>query len=302
MNKILVIGAKGMLGRDLIPELQTAFPESELLGWDIDEIDIRKKRETIEKIESVQPTVLINVAAYTDVDGCELNVQEAFLVNSEGMSHIAQGVRQCGARAIYLSTDYVFDGKKNLPYVEEDSPSPLNTYGHSKLRGEEVTLGLGENGLVIRTQWLYGLYGRNFVTAILQQVREKLKGPEVNRPLSIVDDQIGCPTYTVDLAKAIARLVQMKASGIFHVTNQNACSWYEFGQTILRFLNIKGVEVLPISSSQLNRKATRPLYSVLSSEKLKREIGFQLRPWTEALKDFLNRLRQSGTLDWMMEA
>lgn len=302
MNKILVIGAKGMLGRDLVPELRNSFPESDLMEWDIDEIDIRKKGETIEKIESVQPTVLINVAAYTDVDGCESNVQEAFLVNSEGMSHIAQGVRRCGARAVYLSTDYVFDGKKNLPYVEEDSPNPLNTYGHSKLKGEEVTLELGENGLVIRTQWLYGLYGRNFVTAILQQVREKLKAPWANRHLTIVDDQIGCPTYTVDLAKAIARLVQMNASGIFHVTNQNACSWYEFGQTILRVLNIKGIEVVPIPSSQLNRKAPRPLYSVLSSEKLRREIGVGLRPWTEALKDFLDRLRKSGGLDWLREA
>lgn len=302
MNKILVIGAKGMLGRDLIPELQTAFPESELLGWDIDEIDLRKKRETIEKIESVQPTVLINVAAYTDVDGCESNVEEAFLVNSEGMSHIAQGVRRCGARAIYLSTDYVFDGKKNLPYVEEDSPSPLNTYGHSKLRGEEVTLELGENGLVIRTQWLYGLYGRNFVTAILQQVREKLKAPERNRHLTIVNDQIGSPTYTVDLSQVIVRLVQRKASGIFHVTNQDTCSWYEFGKTILKCLNLQGIDVIPISSSQLNRKAPRPLYSVLSSEKLRREMGVRLRPWTEALKEFLERLRKSGGLDWLREA
>lgn len=294
MNKILVIGAKGMLGRDLIPELRISFPEDDLLEWDMDEIDIRKKGETIEKIESVQPTVLINVAAYTDVDGCESNLQEAFLVNSEGMSHIAQGARRCGARAIYLSTDYVFDGKKNSPYIEEDSPNPLNTYGHSKLKGEEVTLALGKKGLVVRTQWLYGLYGKNFVTAILKQVKEKWKAPEANRRLTIVDDQIGSPTYTVDLSQAIVRLVQRKASGIFHVTNQDTCSWYEFGKTILKFLDIQGIDVVPISSSQLNRKAPRPLYSVLSSEKLRREIGFRLRPWTEALKDFLERLLKSG--------
>jgi len=284
MNRILVIGAKGMLGRDLVPELLSSFPGDEVLGWDIDEIDIRKEQETVAKIKRARPAIVINLAGHTDVDGCELNEQEAFAVNADGMRHIAMGVRQCGAKAIYLSTDYVFDGKKGAPYVEEDMPHPLNIYGRSKWKGEQYTMELAGDGLVIRTQWLYGRHGKNFVTAILRQANER-------KVLSIVNDQIGAPTYTVDLSRAILLLIQNRASGIFHVTNNDFCSWYEFGQTILRLSGAKEVEVLPISSRELNRKAARPSYSVLRTKKFSRETGIELRPWTEALKDFLSEFK-----------
>jgi len=284
MNRILVIGAKGMLGRDLVPKLLSSFPGDEVLGWDIDEIDIRKEQETIAKIEGVRPAIVINLAGYTDVDGCELNEQEAFAVNADGMRHIAMGVRQCGAKAIYLSTDYVFNGEKGSPYLEDDPPHPLNIYGRSKWKGEQYAMELAGDGLVIRTQWLYGRHGKNFVTAILRQANEK-------KVLSIVNDQIGAPTYTVDLSRAILLLIQNRASGIFHVTNNDFCSWYEFGQTILRLSGAKEVEVLPISSRELNRKAARPSYSVLRTKKFSRETGIELRPWTEALKDFLSEFK-----------
>jgi len=281
MNRILVIGAKGMLGRDLVHELQSSFSDDEVLGWDIDEIDIRKEQETVTKIEGFRPAIVINLAGYTDVDGCESNEQEAFAANADGMRHVAIGVRRCGAKVIYLSTDYVFDGEKGKPYLEDDPPNPLSIYGRSKWKGEQSVLKLAGDGLIIRTQWLYGRHGRNFVTAILRQAKEK-------KVLSIVNDQIGSPTYTVDLSRAIVLLIRKKASGIFHVTNSDICSWYDFGQAILRLSEMEEVKVLPISSGELNRKAARPSYSVLSTEKFKQEIGIKLRPWSEALKDFLS--------------
>lgn len=280
MGKILVIGAQGMLGRDLVPELRVSFPHDEILGWDIGEIDIRMERETIEQIEALQPQVIINVAAYTDVDGCERNQEEAFRVNSEGMRHIALGAQRCGAKVVYLSTDYVFDGKKGEPYLEEDVPHPLNIYGASKLRGERYVQELTKEGLIIRTQWLFGKYGKNFVYAILKQAQDK----EV---LSIVKDQTGSPTYTRDLSKAICALVQKGAQGIFHVSNEGSCSWFVFAQEILRYAGIQGVKTIPITSEKLNRPARRPSYSVFNMEKFMKETGWKLRPWSEALKDFL---------------
>lgn len=280
MGKILVIGAQGMLGRDLVPELRVSFPNDEILGWDIGEIDIRMEKETIGQLEALHPQVIINVAAYTDVDGCERNQEEAFRVNSEGMKHIALGAQRCGAKVVYLSTDYVFDGKKGEPYLEEDFPHPLNIYGESKLRGERYVQELTKDGLIIRTQWLFGKDGKNFVYAILRQAQEK-------KVLSIVEDQIGSPTYTRDLSKAICALVQKEAQGIFHVSNEGSCSWFIFAQKILHYAGIQGVRVIPITSEELDRPARRPSYSVFNTEKFMKKTGWKLRPWSEALKDFL---------------
>lgn len=167
MKRILVIGAKGMLGRDLVNILRSSFcvdqpPAWEILGWDIDEIDIRVKEETISKIGSLHPEMVINVAAYTDVDGCELHQEKAFAINAEGMRHVALGSLGCGAKVVYLSTDYIFDGKKKDPYLEDDHPNPLNAYGLSKWKGEQYVQELMEDALIVRTQWLYGKYGNNF--------------------------------------------------------------------------------------------------------------------------------------------
>jgi dTDP-4-dehydrorhamnose reductase len=294
MSRILVIGAKGMLGRDLMEELRFSLPGDEVLGWDIDEIDIRKERETVTEIERVQPVIVINAAGYTDVDGCETNEKEAFAANADGMRHIALGARRCGARAVYLSTDYVFNGRKGEPYLEEDPPNPINTYGRSKWKGEQYTLELAGDGLVIRTQWLYGRFGKNFVTSILRQAREKSVRLDSEKVLTIVNDQVGSPTYTVDLSRAISLLIQKKASGIFHVTNRDICSWFDFGQAILKLSGMEEVKVLPISSGELDRKAVRPSYSVLSTQRLKQETGNELRSWSEALKDFLAILQRDG--------
>ncbi len=288
MKRILVIGAKGMLGRDLVPILQSpreADPSGgyEVVGWDIDEIDIRQESSTRSKIESLRPEIVIHLAAYTDVDGCETNADEAFRVNAEGTKHVATGAKACGAKVVYLSTDYVFDGKREDVYVESDLPNPLNVYGHSKLRGEQYLQEQLEDYLIIRTQWLYGLYGKNFVTSILRQAREKPR-------LTIVNDQTGSPTYSVDLSKAIVALIRHKSRGVFHVANRETCTWYAFGQAILKFSGVKGVSLIPISSEELGRRALRPSYSVLSTEKLRRDTGMSLRPWSEALKEYLSTI------------
>lgn len=281
MKRILVIGAKGMLGNDLVQVLRSSLQTDEVLGWDIDEIDIQEEKSTVAKIENLQPRIVVNAAAYTDVDGCELHQEKAFAINAEGMRHVALGAVRGGAKVVYLSTDYIFDGKKGKPYVENDPPNPLNVYGHSKLRGEQYVQEVVKDALIVRTQWLYGRHGNNFVDVILRQAREK----EV---LSIVNDQIGLPTYTVDLSKAISLLIGRDARGIFHVANSNPCTWYDYAQRILELSGIKGVTIIPISSRELGRPATRPSYSILDTQKFKQETGMILRPWSEALKDYLS--------------
>ena len=289
MRRVLVIGAKGMLGRDLVKVLYSTFrtdkhSDWEVLEWDIDDIDIREEKTTVTKIESFHPEIVINVAGYTDVNGCESNEEEAFAVNAEGMKHVALGALQCRAKVVYLSTDYIFDGKKREPYLEDDPPNPLNVYGRSKWKGEQYVRELLEDALIIRTQWLYGRFGNNFVSSILRQGREK-------KVLSIVNDQIGSPTYTVDLSEAISVLLKYDARGVFHVTNSDLCTWYTLGQAILKLSGMERVKVIPISSKELGRPAVRPPYSVLNCQKLRQVTGMTLRPWAEALKDFILSVR-----------
>ena len=279
-----MIGAKGMLGRDLMGVLLSSLPNDEVFGWDIEDIDIQKEEDTVFKIEKLRPHIVINIAAYTDVDGCESNGEKAFAVNAEGAKHVALAALRCRAKVVYLSTDYVFDGNKREPYLESDFPHPLNVYGRSKWKGEQYVQELVKDVLIIRTQWLYGRYGKNFVTSILRQASEK-------RVLSIVNDQIGSPTYTADLAKAISVLIQFDARGIFHVANSDLCAWYTFGQAILKLSGMDKVRVIPISSKEFGRPAVRPSYSVLNCQKLKKETGLALRPWSEALKDYLATYR-----------
>ena len=275
-----------MLGRDLMGVLLSSLPNDEVIGWDIEEIDIQKEEDTVFKIEKLRPNIMVHIAAYTDVDGCELNEEKAFAVNAEGTKHVALTAFRCQAKMVYLSTDYVFDGNKREPYLESDSPHPLNVYGRSKWKGEQYVQELVKDPLIVRTQWLFGRYGKNFVTSILRQAGEK-------RVLSIVNDQIGSPTYTVDLAKAISALIQFDASGIFHVANSDLCTWCTFGQAILKLSGMDKVRVIPISSKELGRPAIRPSYSVLNCQKLKKKTGLTLRPWSEALKEYLSTYRPS---------
>jgi dTDP-4-dehydrorhamnose reductase len=286
MRRILIIGARGMLGQDLAARLRSS-PGAEVVAWDIEEIDIRVEKETVAKIGDLRPDMIFHLAAFTQVDACESEMEKAFAVNAEGTKHVAQAAVGCGAKVVFLSTDYVFDGGKKVPYREDDPPHPINVYGQSKWQGELYLQRLSADALIVRTQWLYGRFGSNFVTAILRQAKEKGE-------LQIVTDQTGSPTYTVDLANVLSALAWQKFRGVFHVVNSGSCTWYEFGRTILRLAGLSQVRVVPVSSEAIRRPARRPSFSVLSCQKLKERAGLTLRPWQEALEDYLISLKMGS--------
>ena len=270
---IMVVGANGMLGRDMLALIGDAAR-----GVDIDEIDITSLESTERVLRTLKPETVINCAAYTDVDGCETNVETAMQVNGEGVAHLAMASREIGARLVHVSTDYVFDGGKGSPYVEDDAPCPLGVYGESKLAGE-MNAAFNPDHLIVRTQWLYGLHGKNFVETMLRLALEKDQ-------LAVVDDQIGSPTWTVDLAQAIQALLKNGQRGIYHAANSGFCSWNEFARAIFQESGLP-VTVKPMTTVELNRPARRPLYSTLDCSKLEQDTGFHPQPWRSALKAYL---------------
>jgi len=277
---ILVVGANGMFGRDLMSLLG-----DRARGVDIDGIDITDLQTTERVVRALHPSVVVNCAAYTDVDGCETNVETAMQVNGEGVAHLAMATRMVGARLIHLSSDYVFDGAKGSPYQEDDPPHPLNIYGESKLAGE-LNAAFNPDHIIVRTQWLYGLYGKNFVETMLRLAGEKDE-------LAVVEDQIGSPTWTVDLARAIVALIDSNCRGIYHAANADYCSWNGFARAIFEEAALT-VSVQGMSTDQLNRPARRPLHSTLNCCKLERDTGFRLQPWRDALRSYLQLRNQAG--------
>jgi dTDP-4-dehydrorhamnose reductase len=275
--RILVMGHKGMLGSDLMEALGR---DHDVNGIDRDEFDITSAGDCIRVVEEFNPDAIVNAAAYTDVDGCETNREACFAVNAEGVRNIASACRGRNTKIVHYSTDYVFDGTKGEPYVEEDPCRPINQYGESKRRGEEALIETAEDHVLIRTAWLYGRQGKNFVRAILAKAKEEGK-------LRVVDDQVGSPTYSVDLAQATKLLVERDSRGIYHVTNRGVCSWYQFAQRIVEYAQLPGVTVEPIKSHEINRKAKRPAYSVLSNRKFMDATRKAMRPWQVALNDYI---------------
>lgn len=270
---ILVVGAKGMLGHDLMEILP-----GEVRGVDVDEIDITSLESTRRVLLTLKPSVVVNAAAYTDVDGCETNKELAMQVNGEGVAHLALAAQEIGAKLVHVSTDYVFAGDKGGPLLEDDLPNPLSVYGESKLAGE-LNARLVPDHLIVRTQWLYGLHGKNFVETMLRLAGDRDE-------LAVVDDQIGSPTWTVDLSLAIRALVEADCRGIYHAANAGVCSWNGFARAIFEEAGLD-TKVNPMSTQQLGRPATRPLYSVLDCGKLMRDTGFQPEPWRKALRKYL---------------
>jgi dTDP-4-dehydrorhamnose reductase len=275
--KILLLGHKGMLGSDLLLKLSM---EHEVVGMDKEEIDIVSASECKKSIKDITPDIVINAAAYTNVDGCETAKDECFAVNAEAIKNIAVACRDKNIRIIHFSTDYVFDGAAKQPYKEDHQCNPINTYGASKMAGERYLRSLSENYILIRTAWLYGVNGKNFVQTILEKVKTTKK-------LTVVDDQTGSPTYTKDLAAAVDLLITKNAKGIFHITNRGSCSWYQFAVKILQEAGIHDIDVTPIKSDQLQRPAMRPAYSVLSMQKFIQTTGKTMQPWQLALQDYL---------------
>ncbi len=278
--KILILGHKGMLGSDLFLRL---FAFHEVIGKDIEDLDIASMEACEGIISETGPDVVINAAAYTDVDGCETNSEKCFSVNAEGVKNIALASRDRGIKVVHFSTDYVFDGKKGTPYLEDDICNPINVYGRSKLAGEQYLQQYSGDFLLIRSAWLYGKNGKNFVKTIVDKAK-------MNKQLEVVDDQIGAPTFSWDLAGAVQLLIEGKYSGIYHITNRGNCSWYEFTQRILKSAAINDVAVKPIKSNVLARPAKRPHYSVLSCRKFITNTGKTMRYWQVALDDFIRKM------------
>jgi dTDP-4-dehydrorhamnose reductase len=275
--KILLLGHKGMLGNDLLLKLNM---EHEVIGMDKEEIDIVSASECKGAIKEIEPDIVINAAAYTNVDGCETAKDECFAVNAEAVKNIAGACRDKNIRIVHFSTDYVFDGMAKQPYKEDHQCNPINTYGASKMAGERYLRSLSENYILIRTAWLYGINGKNFVQTILEKVKTTKK-------LTVVDDQVGSPTYTKDLAAAVDLLIKQNAKGIFHITNRGSCSWFQFAVKILQEAGINDIDVTPIKSDQLQRPAKRPAYSVLSMQKFIQTTGKTMQPWQLGLQDYL---------------
>lgn len=281
--KILILGSRGMLGHSLLRSFQDA--SHEIIGAGHADLDITDAEATLGFVKSVRPRLVVLAAAYTRVDDCEANRELAFAVNAEGPGNVASACKQVKARLFFISTDYVFNGKKNDPYTEEDAPDPSNAYGASKLAGEKNIRDSWDDYLIVRSSWLYGFHGKNFVEAILA------KSQSVSE-LKVVDDQIGAPTYTKDLAAAIAALADKEVGGILNVTNTESCSWYEFAKKILELNEITGVRVHPISSAQFNAPARRPANSRLAHNRFKEVTGLPLRPWQQALAEYLQERQE----------
>jgi dTDP-4-dehydrorhamnose reductase len=270
---ILVVGSKGMLGQELM-----GLYGSAARGVDVEDIDITDLGSVQRVLVTLKPRIVINAAAFTDVDACEADTELALQVNGEGVAHLAMITKEIGATLVQVSTDYVFDGRKHAPYQEDDAPAPLSIYGESKLAGE-MNVKFNPEHLIVRTQWLYGHGGKNFVETMLRLAGERSE-------LTVVDDQIGAPTWTYDLALAIKTLIDKGCRGTYHVANSGFVSWNGFAREIFQQEGL-AVTVSPMTTEQLGRPAPRPLYSVLDCGKLAEDTGLVLEPWQEALKRYL---------------
>jgi dTDP-4-dehydrorhamnose reductase len=274
--KILITGANGQLGS----ALQQALAGEELILKDLPDFDLTNPA-CEEQILAARPDVILHVGAYTNVDGAEREPDRARAVNVQGTVFVARAAEALQARLVYVSTDYVFDGMKSSPYTEQDSPHPINVYGASKYEGERAVLELCRNALVIRTAWLYGTTGLNFVKTIMRLAVEKPF-------LEVVGDQRGCPTYADDLAWAMKKLLASEVRGVCHVTNGGDCTWHEFAEAIVRQMGLSTV-VRPITTAQAGRLAKRPAYSVLSQDRWA-GICEPLPHWKDALVRFMKHM------------
>jgi dTDP-4-dehydrorhamnose reductase len=272
--KVVVFGASGLLGK----ALARAWRGDELVGLTSRDADIRDADAVRRVLDATRPDWIVLSAAYTDVDGCERKPELAFSVNRDGAVNVAAAAKEAGARLLFLSSDYVFDGRKTTPYATSDGRNPQSVYGRSKAEAEVHLIELLPTCCIARTSWLFGTGGKCFPDAILKLA--------ASRPaLDVVDDQRGSPTYAVDLASAIMQLCRKNAQGIVHVTNRGDCTWFEFAREIVRRSGLS-TEVRPVSSRQMARPAPRPAYSVLSPASLE-SFGIVMPSWQDALQRYL---------------
>lgn len=274
--KILVTGAHGQLGTDI---MQILSSEHEIYGFARQELNITDQQTTFEIIQQIKPDAVIHAAAYTKVDQAESDPELSYSVNAYGTRNVVLASQKIAAKVIYISTDYVFAGTRSVPYCEFDQTSPVNVYGRSKLAGEEMVKTFSDKFFIVRTSWLYGRYGTNFVSTILQL-------SEQQEELRIVSDQVGSPTYTVDLVRFLRELLRTEQFGIYHATNTGSCSWFEFAKTILETVN-RNRNIVPVRTEDFPRPAARPAFSVLDHMAIRQNSFNEFRHWRAALQDFL---------------
>ncbi len=292
--KILITGCKGQLGTEIRKQLRTGASEigpipqsltgADVVAVDLPEVDISDLNGTLDFVSSIHPDIVINCAAYTNVDGCEVNHDTAFSANAIGPRNLAMACEREGAKLVHVSTDYVFSGRDNggIPLDESETPAPVSAYGSTKLAGERYVQQFCSRAFIVRTAWLYSYYGKNFVKTMVNAGRK-------NGTLEVVNDQLGNPTNAVDLAHVLLLLAATEEYGIYHCTGEGICSWYDFAAQIIEDSKVDAV-VSPCTSEEYKRKnpqsADRPAWSALDNRMLRCTVGNPVRPWQEALKEF----------------
>ncbi len=279
--KLLVTGAAGMLGRDLM--LAAGNAGHDVVGFGHRELDVTDAAAVAKKLDLERPDIVINSAAWTAVDDAERSEEAAFAVNGTGAGSVAGAAAELGAGVVYVSTDYVFDGAKGEPYVESDQPAPLSAYGRTKLAGEEATAAANKRHFIVRSAGLFGVGGRNFVETMLRLAKTQ-------NEVTVVRDQIGSPTYTWHLAYGIVRLIEGIEYGIHHMAAADKCSWYEFAREIFEQAKVE-CHVLSITSAEFGAPAPRPAFSALTSQ---REHAIRLPSWHDGLAGYLAQREETG--------
>ncbi|MFZ0445609.1 MAG: dTDP-4-dehydrorhamnose reductase [Bacillus sp. (in: firmicutes)] len=284
--RVVITGAKGQLGSEFIHLLKEE-DHFEVIGLGRIDMDITDYDQVEKKMVELSPDIIIHTAAYTNVDSAEDDPDTAYLVNGIGTKNLAIMASRLKAKLVYISTDYVFNGNSHHPISESETPSPLGVYGQTKLAGESYIREHHNQYFIVRTSWVYGIHGRNFVKTMLELSEEKDQ-------IMVVDDQIGSPTYTYDLAQCIVRLMVTEKYGIYHVSNEGSCSWYEFAKAIFEEADID-MNVRPCKTTEFPRKAPRPRYSVLMETALSANGFPKMRNWREALTHFFGIFAQHSS-------
>ena len=289
--KILITGVLGLLGHEVAQvcrEQGDATIETDIAQSN-SSLDITNPGDVRSTLLSMRPEWLINCAAYTDVDGCESDQQTAFELNARAPGHLARACEESGTRLLHISTDYVFNGRKEIPYTEDDKTDPLSVYGKSKLAGEIAVQENTEHYVIVRTQWLFGPHGKNFVSTILNIAKDK-------DSIRVVNDQRGSPTYSKDLAKAIRLLIECNAQGVYHVSNRGHATWFDLAQKAIEIVDLP-TDLLPVGTEDLPRPAIRPANSILSTKRFTETTGKVMPPWQISLNQYIKEyLMESRSL------
>lgn len=269
-----------MLGTEL---MQTFRAGHDVVGLDKPDIDITRAEACLAQTMAFRPEVILNAAAFTRVDDCETgHDKEAFLVNGEGAGNLARAAAEAGALFVHYSTDYIFDGEKTEPYLEEDAPNPKSIYGKSKLLGETLTRQNCAGHLILRIAWLFGAHGNNFIRTIVGAARK-------GGPLRVVNDQRGSPTYAADVAAYTLKMITSGCRNTYHLTNSGACTWYELAVRAVDWAGLRGVAITPVPSSEYPRPAPRPANSVLANARLEKAGCPPMRPWQDAVREYVRQ-------------